>query len=69
MPKYLATIQKPPSLTCEAKMEPAEIAMMTSATRACEWSPSDSSGATMPAVVTMATVAEPWATRSTSEIR
>lgn len=43
--------------------------MMTSATKACEWSPPASSGATMPAVVTIATVAEPWATRSTTEIR
>src|SRR5690606_33677057 len=69
MPQYLATIQNPPSLTCEAKMEPAEVAMMTSATTARACSPSASSGATMPAVVTMATVAEPWATRSTTEIR
>ncbi|CAO0832840.1 hypothetical protein SMICM17S_09104 [Streptomyces microflavus] len=35
MPKYFDTIQKPPSFTCEAKIEPAEIAMMISAR--CAW--------------------------------
>ena len=45
MPKYFETIQNPPSLTCEAKIEPAEIAMMTSATCACEGSLCASSGA------------------------
>ncbi len=69
MPKYLLTIQNPPSFTCEAKIDPAEIAMMISARWACDMPWPSTRGTTMPAVVTMATVAEPWATRRTRERR
>ncbi len=70
MLKYLATIQNPPSLTWLAMIEPADTAITISAI--CAWrvaAACDRAAAMMPAVVTMATVAEPWASRSAQLIR
>lgn len=63
MLKYLEMIQKPPSLTWLAMIEPAEIAITISASWGWVYSPVVSTGARMPPVVTIATVAEPWAIR------
>ena len=61
MPKYSLTSQKPASLTCEKNSEPQPMASAEGAT----WgrSRSAASGATMPAAVMVATVADPVASR------
>src|SRR5947209_10771878 len=61
IPKYSFTSQKPASLTCEKNSEPAPTASASSATVGLS-SPA-ASGATMPAAVMVATVAEPVASR------
>src|SRR5215212_10148062 len=61
IPKYSLTSQKPASLTWEKNSEPAPTASASSATVGA-FSPA-ASGATMPAAVIVATVADPVATR------
>src|SRR3954467_2315854 len=68
MPKYSLTSQKPASLTCKKNSEPAPTASTTS--DSCVGGSPAASGATMPAAVTVATVAEPVARRmSTATIQ
>lgn len=66
IPKYSLMSQKPESLTCDRIKEPAPVAN----TRSSLLTPgmTDAIGATMPAAVIMATVAEPVATRMTAAI-
>src|SRR6478735_12047251 len=59
--KYSLTSQNPASFTWLRNTEPAPIASTISAT--CVGDRPSASGATMPAAVTVATVAEPVATR------
>src|ERR1700712_56639 len=69
-PRYSFTNQNPASLTCERKSEPAPIAKTISET--CADERSAATGARMPDAVTVATVAEPVATRintATSQAR
>ena len=61
MLKYSFTSQKPPSLTCEKMGEPAPVAMASNS--GCTPGVCNAMGATMPAAVVMATVAEPVASR------
>src|SRR3954471_5264103 len=61
IPKYSLTSQKPASLTWEKNSEPAPTASASSAVMGR--SRSAASGATMPAAVIVATVAEPVASR------
>src|SRR5690349_12877097 len=61
MPKYSLTSQNPASLTCEKNSEPHPIASASSDTSGR--SRVAASGATMPAAVIVATVAEPVASR------
>src|SRR5947209_10476099 len=61
IPKYSLTSQKPASLTCEKNSDPAPTARASSATVG-ESRPA-ASGATIPAAVMVATVAEPVASR------
>lgn len=61
MPKYSLTSQKPASLTWLKNSEPAPTASASSAART--GSRSAASGATIPAAVMVATVAEPVASR------
>src|SRR4029453_15524553 len=62
MLKYLEMIQKPPSFTWLAMIEPEEIATTIRASSGWE-KPEARLGARIPPVVTIATVAEPWAMR------
>src|SRR3954468_8670945 len=61
IPKYSLTSQKPASLTCEKNSDPQPIASTSSATSGAL--SVVASGATMPAAVMVATVADPVATR------
>src|SRR3954452_14891944 len=61
IPKYSFTSQKPASLTCEKNSEPAPMARARRAT--VDPSSPPASGATMPAAVIVATVADPVASR------
>src|SRR3954471_17494475 len=68
IPKYSLTSQNPASLTCEKNSEPAPTDSTTS--DSCAGASPTASGATMPAAVTVATVAEPVARRiSTATIQ
>ena len=70
MPMYSLTSQKPASLTWDRNSEPEPIASTISATIGLDRSAA--TGARMPAAVTVATVAEPVATRistATSQAR
>ena len=64
VPRYSLTSQKPASLTCERNTEPAPIA--STSRDASGDDRSAASGAMMPAAVTVATVAEPVATRTSA---
>src|ERR1700712_959271 len=67
-PKYSFTSQNPASLTCERNTEPAPTDSTTS--DSCAGARPAASGATMPAAVTVATVADPVARRiSTATIQ
>src|ERR1700710_3213318 len=61
IPKYSLTSQNPASLTCEKNSDPAPTASASSAVVGL--SRPAASGATMPAAVIVATVAEPVASR------
>src|SRR5699024_6521601 len=64
IPKYSLTSQNPASLTCEKNNEPAPIANTTRAVWAGD-SPA-ANGATIPEAVTVATVADPVASRTST---
>src|SRR6185437_16231872 len=59
--KYSFTSQNPPSFTCEKISAPAPVAIASSSGRTCPVC--NAIGATIPAAVVMATVAEPVASR------
>src|SRR5437763_4607093 len=66
IPKYSLTSQNPASLTWEKNSEPAPTASASRAT--VGWSRPAASGATIPAAVIVATVAEPVASRIATAI-
>src|SRR5260370_27706229 len=59
--KYSLTSQKPPSLTCEKTSDPAPVAIVSSSGRTPVWI---AIGATIPAAMVIATVADPVARRT-----